>query len=103
MAVAAVDQSEFPPQLDILDGNQLHAAGPDVILSEAFADQRYAEIRADEEFDHGYTGQFHDDAQISHKGAENLIEHLAREARLGKNQRLAGDILGSDLFLLGER
>ena len=57
MTVAPVNQAQFAPQLDILDGNQLDPACAHIIIGKALADQRDAQIRTHKTLDHGYAGQ----------------------------------------------
>src|SRR5688572_4641425 len=100
MAVAPVDDAELAGHVDIVDGDELDAAGAHVIIGEALADERYAKVRADKAFDHGDAGQFHHYAEIGGVGAKDLVERLASEPGFGKDQRLLGEILHGDRLLL---
>src|SRR5438445_1456745 len=51
-AIAAVDQSEFAPELHVRETDELDLARAHLIASKAGADQRYPQARRDKAFDH---------------------------------------------------
>src|ERR1700757_3393272 len=62
-AVAAIDEREFAPEVDALDGEEFHFAGFDLIAGEAFADDGDANVGGDEGLDHADARKFHGDLQ----------------------------------------
>src|SRR5579875_299733 len=102
-AVAAIYDSQFARDIHIRNGNQFYLAGLHFVLRKAFADQRDAEALGYELFDHSDARELHGDPHVRSIGAELLVEHLAREAGLRKDQRLARDIGGRYGFRSSER
>src|ERR1043166_8659123 len=51
---AVVGESQFAPELDIADRDQLGAAGLHILRRKAGADQRYADSLGDESLDHAH-------------------------------------------------
>ena len=74
MPVAPVDDAQFPPQLDVLDGNQLDSARTHIIVRKTLANEGYAQIGANEAFDHGDAGQLHDDAELGTVRPKKLVK-----------------------------
>jgi len=102
-AVAAVDETEFAPEVDAFDVEELYFAGFDLIASEAFADEGDAGVGGYEALDHANAGKLHGDAETGAVGAEKLVEDLAREAGARKDERLCGDFFERDLGAMRKR
>src|SRR5882724_785828 len=102
-AVAAVDETEFAPEVDTLDGQQLHFTGLHIVFCKTLADDGEACIGGDEALDHADTGQFHGYVEARAVGAEKFVEHLTREAGTRKNERLAGDLRQGNFRTIRER
>ena len=102
-AVAAVDETEFAPEVDAFHVEELYFAGFYLIAGEALADEGDAGVGGDEALDHADAGKLHDDAQAGSVGAEKFVEDLASEAGAREDQRLAGDFFERDLGAMRER
>src|SRR5712692_612231 len=102
-AVTAVDEAEFAPEVHTFDGEQLHFAGFYVVLRKTLADDGDAGIGGDEALDHADAGQFHGDMDARAIGAEELVKHLAGEARAWEDEGLLGDFGEGDLGAMSQR
>src|ERR1700722_11415545 len=96
-SIATVDQPEFAPKIHAFHGEQLHFPRFDVILRKALADERNASVSRDESLDHANAWEFHTDANTRAVRPKEFVEHLPRESRLRKNQRLRSNFFESDL------
>src|SRR5262249_53706689 len=99
----AVNQAQFAIKIDAFHAEQLHFPRLDLILGEAFADERNAGIGAYEAFDHAYTGQLHRNVNPGTVGTEKLVENLAGVTRTGEDERLTGDFFQRHLGTARQR
>src|SRR3989442_8489753 len=95
-AVAAIDETQLAPQINTVQGKQFHLSRLHVVTRKTLADERHSGVGSNEAFDHADARQLHRDVNARAVGAEQLVEHLPRIARLGKDERLLGNLRQGD-------
>src|SRR5437867_4883473 len=95
-AVAAIDETQLAPQINTVQGKQFHLSRLHVVTRKTLADERHSGVGSNEAFDHADARQLHRDVNARAVGTEQLVEHLPRIARLGKDERLLGNLRQGD-------
>src|SRR5262250_776841 len=99
-AVAPVNEPELPPNVHVGNGDHFRFARAHLVPHKTLGDQRDAQARRHESFDHTDARQLHSDVQARAERAKLLVVDLAHEPGLRENQRLLGNFSGCDAFLL---
>src|SRR5437899_9853990 len=84
-AVFAVNQAQFPLELEVFDRDQAKASGYDVVLRKTGADYGSSEARGNELLDQRHTAQLHRDAQPVAEGIQREFEASPGQSDLVKD------------------